>query len=392
MLETYIQWPPCSSTYGQTDRYISTLRFRGLTIHEMNLDIRHHLIRIIIIIIIITTIIIIILTNSRNKSNMNNQFNRSNRRSSYFRILLVVLLIGNCHGFLNTFHNSFKTYSDHSPHSISNYVARARANVNSNPLSKLEMKLIPDELSMGSIIRSGGSVLQTLDATLTPANYFICLMAAGAGIPVSEDALCIYAGSTLGNLPTMSIRIKLILFLYAGVVLSDISTFLIGKGLRRGSSGILKLIRDRVVPVPISSDGSEAVNEQDCIINVNDDGTIEVGEACIEKLSKRRMIEKKIADAGDKIGLVIRFSVGMRAPLMLLTGFSNQVSTLKYAVGVMIGAIGSLALQLMVGISLRNNPKATAAIVGSVVSWFLLSPFVFYFMSMKSGKAKNQTQ
>lgn len=236
---------------------------------------------------------------------------------------------------------------------------------------------LPDGLSLASILQSGGSVLNSIDSSqvLTPINCFLMLMAAGVGLPVSEDALCIYAGTMLPGMPTFGSKAKLVLGLFMGVVMSDIWAFSLGKWLRRGSSGILKMVRDKVIV------GAEE-SDEDCILDVDENGKLlKIDEKCMDRVSKRQIIEDRVAQAGDNIGFVIRFSFGMRMPLMLLAGFSNQISTIKYSLGTIVGAMGSLALQLLTGYNIRNNPKAAAVVVSSILVWFFVSPAVLIHMT-----------
>ena len=204
-------------------------------------------------------------------------------------------------------------------------------------------------------------------------------MGAGCGIPISEDALCIFAGSQLAGLSSNWLKIKLVLSLYCGVVLSDMLTFVIGKGLNRN---VFTPLRNRMKLINgVTSDGINNVDEEEeC--RVDEDGRVD--KKCLSRQSKRKMIERKIENSGDYIGAVIRFSVGMRSPLMLITGFSNKVSSLKYALGTAVGAVGSLAIQLSVGYSVRQNQKAALAVVGAVAGWFFVSPIVLSVVLSKS--------
>jgi len=152
-------------------------------------------------------------------------------------------------------------------------------------------------------------------------------------------------------------------------------TFAIGKGLHRKVFLPLRKRMKLVQGVRSSNDGSDSSDssdEEEC--RVGEDGKED--RTCLSRQSKRKMLERKIKNSGDYIGAVIRFSVGMRSPLMLIAGFSNQVSSLKYALGSAVGAVGSLAIQLSIGYSVRQNQKAAVAIVGAVAGWFFVSPIV----------------
>jgi len=92
------------------------------------------------------------------------------------------------------------------------------------------------------------------------------------------------------------------------------------------------------------------------------------------KMREMDRILQKLEKAGDYAGFIIRFSVGMRTPMMLLTGFSGKIPFFKYATGTIFGALCSLSLQLLVGYTMRNNPSAVVGVVASVSTMALLFP------------------
>lgn len=215
-------------------------------------------------------------------------------------------------------------------------------------------------MSLRNILNAGGSVIDCTTA-IPPIDYFLALIATGFGVPLSEDALCIFAGSTLPILPSTQARILLILHLYGGVVLSDVTTFLIGKALRtkilhRFSNSIQIIQEDESCDVLMDASNNNA-NEQEQL-------------DCNKRQRRRDVLQRKIASAGDAIGFVTRLSFGMRAPLMLLAGFSNGVSLVSFVSGTLLGALVSLSLQLGVGWSLRmsnsnNNIMAAITAIGN---------------------------
>ena len=191
-----------------------------------------------------------------------------------------------------------------------------------------------------------------------PVAYFLALMGAGCGVPVSEDALCIFAGTVL---PTVSRekRVRLLMALYFGVVMSDVCTYFIGKSLRLG---VLDPVRKKL---GIMTD--EEV-ETVCVLpeNASDLSPGELPKECLPKRRRKRdRLKDKLESSGDWVGFVIRLSVGMRGPLMLLTGFSGRVQLAKFIIGSALGGLVSLGLQLLLGYTMRNNP---AAVVGTVAS------------------------
>ena len=184
-----------------------------------------------------------------------------------------------------------------------------------------------------------------------PIAYFLALMAAGCGVPVSEDALCIFAGAVWKTLPRER-KIPMLLALYAGVVVSDFATFWIGRALRWG---MFRPLADRLT-----------------LLQKFDATTTK--DASDTKISKLR---QRLANYGDWIGFVIRFSVGTRGPLMLLAGFSQQIAFSKFALGASLGGLFSLPLQLYAGHVLGGkNPAAVVAVVAGISSMVLTAAMV----------------
>lgn len=70
----------------------------------------------------------------------------------------------------------------------------------------------------------------------SPFYYFLYLMGAGFGVPLSEDALVVWVGSMLARNAYSSIfkGITIVITLYWGVVLSDMVTFYIGSFMNTG--------------------------------------------------------------------------------------------------------------------------------------------------------------
>lgn len=216
-------------------------------------------------------------------------------------------------------------------------------------------------------------------STTPPIVYFLCLMAAGFGVPVSEDAMCIFAGTILPSIWTVDPvkRNRLLLALYSGVVLSDIVTFSIGRALKMG---VMEPIRKRMNlqtdRVEFCAEDFDGKSEKYEAGRKDMDADVEERNCQIAtpKLKKRDRVLKKLETAGDYAGLVIRFSVGFRAPMMLFAGLSGKVPVLKYIIGTCVGALGSLSLQLLVGYTMRYNPAAVVGIVASISTFVALVP------------------
>lgn len=206
-----------------------------------------------------------------------------------------------------------------------------------------------------------GSLLQSVTdraVTTPPMAYFLALLASGCGIPVSEDALCVFAGAMLGQQQEQQRR--LVLALYAGVVLSDFITFWIGRALRMG---IFQPLANKWI---LEKEGDE-----------------EQIAAAAPNNNRQEKIHRVLQKWGNWVGFIIRFSIGTRGPLMLLTGFTNEVPFTKFAVGVMLGAACSLPLQLYAGYALggSSNPAAVVGVVAGISSFVMTAAVAVVAMS-----------
>jgi hypothetical protein len=108
-----------------------------------------------------------------------------------------------------------------------------------------QIKLILHALANASKGTNAFQSIQDLLINTSPLIYFTCLLLAGLGLPISEDALCIFVGSILPSIWNEKpiFRMKLILALYVGVVLSDIVTFWMGRIMGKG---LLESVRKRL--------------------------------------------------------------------------------------------------------------------------------------------------
>ena len=200
-----------------------------------------------------------------------------------------------------------------------------------------------------------------------PMAYFLALMAAGCGVPVSEDAIAIFAGTVLTTLDTRQQQFRLLIALYLGVVLSDVCTFVIGRSLRMG---VLDPVRKRL--------GLMTDDEVITLCDLPDEAGIPPDETTIacrpKRRSKRDRLKAKLENSGNWIGFVVRMSVGVRGPMMLLTGFSGRIPLSKFLFGSALGGVVSLGIQLLLGYWLKDNPKAVVGILASVSTLVCAGP------------------
>ncbi|GAQ84496.1 hypothetical protein KFL_001910150 [Klebsormidium nitens] len=182
--------------------------------------------------------------------------------------------------------------------------------------------------------------------------YFALLMAAGCGLFVSEEALNVWVGGSLGRCLVLdgtrealmqSLRANwgyiasVIFWVYWGVCLSDLIPFYAGKwAAQRGESVTEKL-----------------------------GGT---NQATLARVTSA------VRKYGAYIGLVERFSLGVRNPTAFLAGFSG-VSTSTFFIGVCAGGLFTLPLQMGLGFVLRDRPVAALATVAAVVGTWTVVPY-----------------
>ena len=150
-----------------------------------------------------------------------------------------------------------------------------------------------------------------------PIVYFLLLMAAGTGLPVSEDVLAIWAGGLIGRGEAPYTTEAYVVALYCGVVLSDFWTFWMGRLAHRTLG---KRLHRAVFRDP-------------------------------RKVEKARA---KIQRYGDNVGFIQRLSIGARLPISFLSGYSG-ISPTKFLIGTCLGAMLTLPAQLMVGYAMRHE-------------------------------------
>lgn len=250
------------------------------------------------------------------------------------------------------------------------------------------------------------SSIRNILLSTSPTIYFIALIVAGCGVPISEDALCIFVGSVLPSIWVSNplLRNQLIAALYFGVVVSDVVTFSIGRVMKEG---LLEPVRKKLgvrsdrIDFCEDDENDEDDNEYEEEEEEDDFDEAELDalelsldqetdlpplteEFCEIPTTELRSKDKVIAileSVGDYAGLVIRLSVGMRLPMMLATGFSGKVPYTKYILGTACGACISLGVQLLFGFLLRNNPALIIASVACISTFPLVIPSMVAFLS-----------
>eukprot|EP00957_Ditylum_brightwellii_P092643 7054371-Ditylum_brightwellii.AAC.1 len=92
--------------------------------------------------------------------------------------------------------------------------------------------------------------------------------------------------------------------------------------------------------------------------------------------ARQKVDEAIVGSTGDYIGFVTRLSVGVRGPIMLLSGFTGSVSLWKFMVGSAVGACVSLPVQLYMGYFMRDNPGAVVSAIAGISTVAIGVPFV----------------
>jgi membrane protein DedA with SNARE-associated domain len=143
-----------------------------------------------------------------------------------------------------------------------------------------------------------------------PITYFVLLILAGMGIPISEDLLTIWAGGAIGR-GAPHHHYWYILALYSGVLVSDMLTFFLGRLAHDTLGGRIRRLL----------------------------------------LRQQKHIDRAVATLqkhGNRVGFIQRFSLGARLPITLMAGYSGM-SPWRFLVGTALGAVITLSLQLSIG-------------------------------------------
>lgn len=179
-----------------------------------------------------------------------------------------------------------------------------------------------------------------------PLYYYFCyFMAAGVGVPLSEDAMVAWVGAKIitQGLPIWKAAAYLATC-YCGVVLSDLTTFYIGRALRLGC---FKFIADAITS-----------NE--------------------ENMQRANAL---LSRWGTYVGVASRLTLGFRGPLALVCGLSG-VPVLQFARGVALGACITMPCQLIVGYLLRNTANVYVATLALVAGPTVVGQFAGVAMAV----------
>ncbi|KAH9556437.1 hypothetical protein CY35_07G027700 [Sphagnum magellanicum] len=183
--------------------------------------------------------------------------------------------------------------------------------------------------------------------------YFFLLMAAGFGLFVSEEALNVWVGTSLGRCLTWdktrevlvsslsanaSYITSTVLWVYWGVCISDMVPFYAGRIAAKSGTG--KTIWEKL-------------------------GV---------KKEKFEQLTATVQRYGNLIGFVERFSVGVRNPTSFLAGFVG-ISPSNYFLGVCLGGLITLPIQIGIGVLLRDRPVAALAGVAAAVGIWSILPY-----------------
>ncbi|CAJ1970500.1 unnamed protein product [Cylindrotheca closterium] len=291
--------------------------------------------------------------------------------------LLIICIVGTCatNAFVFPKSTSSNLVRNQDSTVIANHLEKYSAASNTRLSSTL-----PQTISQLSNPASAFTQMTSSVQGIPAIAYFLVLCSAGFGVPVSEDLLCIFAGTMLpiAKIQSPARRIRLITALYLGVVISDLITFSIGRMMK---VGLLEPLRNRMSlgeEQPITSDKEGVIG---AVTSTGSNGEV--------KLGKRDRVLQKLESVGDWAGFYARMSVGFRPAMMILAGFSGNVSFTKYTLGTAGGAVISLAAQLLLGYSMRHKPSDILALSSKllvVAPAVLISGFAIFLIRQGNSK------
>lgn len=175
--------------------------------------------------------------------------------------------------------------------------------------------------------------------------YFCYFMAAGVGVPLSEDAMVAWVGAKILNqgFPLWK-GAAYLATCYCGVVLSDVTTFYIGRALRLG-----------------------------CFSFIAD--AIRSNEANMQRANAL------LSRWGTYVGVASRLTIGFRGPLALVCGLSG-IPVLQFARGVALGALITMPCQLLVGFLFRATPNVYVSTLALVAGPTVVGQFAGVAMAV----------
>lgn len=183
--------------------------------------------------------------------------------------------------------------------------------------------------------------------------YFWLLMAAGCGLFISEEALNIWVGVSFARMLSFDgtwqsfvesfsrnapYIVSTVLWVYWGVCISDMIPFYLGKLFRQSGA--------------------------------SDDVCSKLGIGKEKATSITRVVQRY----GNLVGVVERFSLGVRNPTAFLAG-ALGISPDVFFAGVCCGGLITLPIQLGIGFLLRENPILGIATVATAVGIWTIFPY-----------------
>ncbi|CAM6033175.1 unnamed protein product [Sphagnum compactum] len=260
-----------------------------------------------------------------------------NSEASWFAIVAIIMAAGLAVGILLKQTSLLGGTRSEASHLLADLSSTTSGS--SEMAAKFHVNLLGTDFSLGE--RSPGWV------------YFFLLMAAGFGLFVSEEALNVWVGTSLGRCLTWdqtrevlvsslsanaSFITSTVLWVYWGVCISDMVPFYAGRIAAKSGTG--KTIREKL-------------------------GV---------KKEKFEQLTATVQRYGNLIGFVERFSLGVRNPTSFLAGFVG-ISPSNYFLGVCLGGLITLPIQIGIGVLLRDQPVAALAGVAAAVGIWTILPY-----------------
>jgi membrane protein DedA with SNARE-associated domain len=192
-----------------------------------------------------------------------------------------------------------------------------------------------------------------------PVAYFLTLLAAGFGFPVSEDLLVVYA--TVSEFNSVNTVRKIFLFacVWLGVVGSDLVTYFIGSIIRRttdygiesdsgsesgqsDSGGMSSSAASSTTPSPpLTPSSSKSPPSKSRL------------PSFLLKLPPIPAPLKRLLNS-PFVGFYVRLMFGFRGPMMLWAGY-ERIGPIKFLLGSSVGALGSMGIQGAIGLSVLER-------------------------------------
>jgi len=154
---------------------------------------------------------------------------------------------------------------------------------------------------------------------------------------------------------------KTLLLIYAGVILSDWIPFFVAVLVRKGILGTRWLL--------VQPDKAEANPAKPLDSHPSPPSKEPPDEGSKSKETAFSRARKMIQASGRSVGIVARFSPGLRTPLFIAAGLSG-VSPLAFCIGDLLGGMATMAIQLSIGSWLASQAGSAMVLLSTATAVF----------------------